>query len=106
MARQGPVPKGKSAMTLQPLGDQAWQASLADEAAAATFAAAVRGGNPDWLVDVVQAYQSVAVFFDADRTNLAAVETWLRDRAASGSRNTPPASRLHVIPCCYELQLD
>src|SRR5438128_4117994 len=93
-------------MTLQPLGDQAWMASFADEGAAAAFAAAVRGGAPDWLVDVVQAYRSVAVFFDADRVRLAAVERWLRDRGAASSHAAPPAGRLHVIPCCYEMQLD
>jgi inhibitor of KinA len=93
-------------MKLQPLGDQAWQASLADESAAAALAAAVRGGNPDWLVDVVQAYRSVAVFFDADRTDLAAVERWLRECEVSASHAAPPAGRLHVIPCCYERQLD
>jgi inhibitor of KinA len=93
-------------MRLQPLGDQAWQASLADESAAAAFAATVRGGGADWLLDVVQAYKSVAVFFDADRADLAAVERWLRDRAMSAAHAAPPPGRLHVIPCCYEMQLD
>jgi inhibitor of KinA len=98
--------KGKSAMMLQPLGDQAWLASLADEDAAAAFAAAVRSGNPDWLVDVVQAYRSVAVFFDADAVRLATVETWLRQVAASPSTDVRRPSRLRVIPCCYAMQLD
>jgi inhibitor of KinA len=92
-------------MTLQPLGDQAWLASFADEDAAAAFAATVRNGHPEWLVDVVQAYRSVAVFFDADRVRLAAVETWLRQHEIVAETKAP-LGRSHVIPCCYEMQLD
>ncbi len=92
-------------MMLQPLGDQAWLAAFADEDAAAAFAAAVRMGHPEWLVDVVQAYRSVAVFFDADRVRLAIVETWLRQREIVAGTQAP-AGRLHIIPCCYEMQLD
>ena len=70
----------------------------------------VRGGgaqgNPEWLVDVVQAYRSVAVFFDADRVRLAMVERWLRDLAAAPATEARADGRLHVIPCCYDMQLD
>ena len=93
-------------MTLHPLGDQAWLASFDDEDAAATFAAAVRGGNPDWLLDVVQAYHSVAVFFDADRVRLMVVEQWLRKRDGAASTTTRLQGRRHILPCCYEMQLD
>ena len=54
--------------SLQPLGDQAALAYFSDEGAALRFAAAARGGHDSWLVDVVQAYTSVAVFFDLDST--------------------------------------
>src|SRR5258707_162452 len=54
---------------LQPLGDQAALAYFADEASALHFAAAVRRAGDPWLVDVVQAYTSVAVFFDLDRVH-------------------------------------
>src|SRR5947207_2773364 len=93
-------------MTLQPLGDQAWMAAFTDEDAAAAFAAAVRDHAPDWLVDVVQAYRSVAIFFDADRVGLNSVEKWLRDRETTPTVAALPASCMHVIPCCYEMQLD
>jgi inhibitor of KinA len=93
-------------MMLQALGDQAWLASFAEESAAAAFAATVRNGAPSWLVDVVQAYRSVAVFFDADQVRLRTVEAWLRDCATAATTAPPPPSRLHVIPCCYERQLD
>jgi inhibitor of KinA len=88
-------------------------AYLPDEAAAVRFAAAVRAAAPGWLQDVVPAYASVGVFFDADRVTLAEVLAWLtgaatgRERRDGLSRSLPVAApRLHVIPVCYEMQLD
>jgi inhibitor of KinA len=90
-----------------PLGDQAVLAYLADEAAAWLFAAAVRQANEPWLVDVVQAYTSVAVFFDLDKIQYAEVVKQLR-RLGSECKISEvlPEVRCHRIPCCYELQLD
>jgi len=73
-------------MKLVPLGDQAVLAYLADEAAAVAFASAVRIANPAWLHDVVPAYASVGVFFDADAIGTSAVIEWLQ---ASGGRQPP-----------------
>jgi inhibitor of KinA len=89
---------------LRTLGDQALLAYLPDEAAAVAFAAAVRAAGNAWLVDVVPAYSSVGIFFDPEQINLAAVRRELGKLkvAAVG----PPVGRTHVIPCCYELQLD
>ncbi len=92
-------------MRLVPLGDQAVLAYAADEAAALAFAAAVRRRNVPWLVDVVQAYTSVAVFFDP------AQATWKQaadelSRLEREPTDAGPPGRLHHIPCCYELQLD
>src|SRR5262245_34475829 len=94
-------------LSLVPLGDQAVMAYLPDEAAALRFAAAVRQAEADWLVDVVQAYTSVAVFYDLDRTNLAQAADILR-RLAQGEATGAgvPPGRVHRIPCCYEMQLD
>jgi inhibitor of KinA len=92
--------------SLQPLGDQAALASFADEGAALRWAAAVRRLVPPWLVDVVQAYTSVAVYFDLDQTTFAAVAPVLRDLARRGSQGGEPPGRSHTIPCCYELGLD
>jgi inhibitor of KinA len=89
---------------LRILGDQALLAYLPDEAAAAAFAEAVRSAGFAWLVDVVPAYASVGIFFDPDQVNLAGVRRELA-RLKWGSRTIPPG-RTHVIPCCYELQLD
>jgi KipI family sensor histidine kinase inhibitor len=107
-------------MKLSPLGDQAVLAYLADEPAAVAFASAVRAANPAWLFDVVPAYASVGVFFDADRICTADVMAWLESlasgghklpeatqeetrRVASGGLRPPLAFR---VPVCYEMQLD
>ncbi len=93
--------------TLVPLGDQAVLAYFPDEAAALRFAALVRKGEAPWLVDVVQAYTSVAIYFDLDQINNAGVSAYVSRINLSGSHvEIVPQSRLHRIPCCYEFQLD
>jgi inhibitor of KinA len=92
--------------SLQPLGDQAALASFADEGAALRWATAVRRLAPPWLVDVVQAYTSVAVYFDLDQTTFAAVAPVLRDLARRAARGGEDPERSYTIPCCYELGLD
>lgn len=97
-------------MTFEPLGDQAVLAHLADEDSALRFAAAVRRQEPAWLVDVVQAYARVAVFFDPDQIHYAVAAAHL-DHLQSVLRQQPtaavlPEGLLHRIPCCYEFQLD
>jgi inhibitor of KinA len=89
---------------LKPLGDQAVLAYLPDEGAAIRFAAAVRAARFPWLVDVVPAYASVGVYFDPEQANLNAVRTEL-SRLKPGT-NEAVVGRSHVIPCCYEMQLD
>lgn len=93
--------------SLQPMSDQAALAVCRDEQAALRLAVAVRRAAPPWLVDVVQAYTTVAVHFALERIVYADVAATLRglgpleeaeDAAALGER--------HVLPCCYELQLD
>ena len=64
-----------------PLGDQAVLAYLPDEAAAVAFASAVRAADPSWLQDVVPAYGSVGVFFDADQIRLSDVIRWLESKS-------------------------
>jgi inhibitor of KinA len=94
-------------INLLPLGDQAVLAYLVDEAAALRFASCVRCAEPAWLVDVVQAYASVAVFFNPDRVRFALVADYLQrlDVDTAGKAAVTP-TRLHRIPCCYERQLD
>src|SRR5438034_1644456 len=92
---------------LLPLGDQAALAYFPDEAAAFRFTAAVRRANDAWLVDVVQAYTSVAVFYDLGRTAFATVAGRLKEVDASAAFDqVAPKVRSHRIACCYEMQLD
>ena len=104
--------------TILPLGDRAVLVYLSDEAEAIRFAAAVRAAGLAWLLDVVPAYASVGVHFDADQIRHAEVceslEALTRRAGSVSDRSfdpqTPvahaPGSPLHVIPCCYEMQLD
>ena len=93
--------------SLQPLGDQAVLAACRDEAAALRLADAVRRLAPPWLVDVVQAYQTVAVYFDLERITFAETAVVLRELAASAQTAADAGpTKLHVLPCCYEMQLD
>ena len=93
-------------LSAQPLGDQAVLASFAAEEDSLRWAAAVRRLTPPWLVDVVQAYRTVAVFFDLEQTTLAAVMQALDDLARAGLSDVSTETRLHEVPCCYEFQLD
>ncbi len=91
-------------LVLKPLGDQGVLAYLPDEAAALQFAAAVRSGRLAWLVDVVSAYATVGIYFDPALANLQSVRAALRSVKTSAVKVA--TGRSHVIPCCYELQLD
>jgi inhibitor of KinA len=91
---------------LLPLGDQAALAYFADETAALRFAAAVRTTDAVWLLDVVQAYTAVAVYFDLGQATFAAVADQLR-RLEGEHASTPAAEdRRHRISCCYDFGVD
>jgi inhibitor of KinA len=91
---------------LQPLGDQAVLASFESETEALRWSVAVRRLSPDWLVDVVSAYRTVAVYFNLDRTTLAPVLQALDAVDPAGLTEVCVESRLHVVPCCYDFPLD
>lgn len=88
-----------------PLGDQAALVYLPDEATAIGYAVALRDADFPWLVDVVPAYASVGVHFAADQIRFAEVQEQLQSLKPAGTETTS-ADRRHVIPCCYEMQLD
>ena len=90
--------------TLEPLGDQGVLARFAAEGEALDWAARVRQLNPDWLLDVVGAYSTVAVFHDRDRISLGELLRALESLDARTGAAIPGAS--HVIPCCYDLGPD
>jgi inhibitor of KinA len=77
-----------------------------DEAAAFAFARVARGSNWPWLIDVVQAYASVAVFYDLLRIEFDAAVSALKQAVPAGNGARSVRGRLHLIPCCYELGLD
>jgi len=91
-------------MRLEPLGDQAVMAYCADESAAFVIAEQCRRAQLAWVVDVVQAYTSVAVYYDLTRVDFdqAAAQLTGLERTAT----TLAPGRLHGIPCCYDLGLD
>lgn len=89
-----------------PLGDQAVLATLPDEAAAVALAAAIRAANPSWLEDVVPAYATVGVFFDADRAGTTDVIRWLESLPAPATHHSPLPIHQLLIPVCYEFAPD
>src|SRR5262249_50062970 len=90
-----------------PLGDQAVLTYCADEAAALRFAGLIRQCKEPWLLDVVQAYTSVAIFFALDQIHYAEVVAGLRRRGKQALPSAGlPEVRSYRIPCCYEFQLD
>jgi inhibitor of KinA len=94
-------------LVIEPLGDAAALVRLTDEAAAFRFAAAVKASGAPWLVDVVQAYTTVAAFFDLGQVAFAEVRARLLNLSLAGaSRQAASPVRTHIIPCCYELGLD
>src|SRR5437660_8705723 len=93
-------------MRLEPLGDQAVMAYCEREADALALAQCCRGAACDWLVDGVQAYTSVAVYYDLRRIDYHQAAAQIHTAVAADPASEPVAGRLHVIPCCYELGLD
>lgn len=88
-----------------PLGDQALLASFPDEHSALHFASAVRRLNPSWLIDLVQAYATVAVYFDLTAVNYETAIDGLNCLDLQ-TQNSIEEGRLHLIPCCYDRGLD
>src|SRR4051812_1542934 len=75
-----------------------------DEASALAWAGAVRALAADWLLDVVQAYTTVAVYHDPARVRLSqAMKVLATVEAGPGLQ---VAGRLREVPCCYERGLD
>jgi inhibitor of KinA len=91
-------------MRLERLGDQAVMAYCSDESAAFALAERCRRGGFDWVVDIVQAYTSVAFFYDLQRADFDRAAAELSALESTATAVAP--GRLHVIPCCYDLGLD
>lgn len=91
---------------LEPLGDQGVLARLPDEAAALAWAAAVRRLAAPWILDVVGAYTTVAVFHDPEQVSLARAIQLLAATDNEPAGHSDPPGRALTIPCCYELGPD
>ena len=90
------------------LADDALLIHLGDTASAATnahvhaLAARIRAQAPVWLRDLVPAYTSLGVFFDAELIDIDDVRGWLAAHYSNHSGiATVQASRLIDIPVCY-----
>ncbi|MGF1578870.1 MAG: allophanate hydrolase subunit 1 [Gemmataceae bacterium] len=90
--------------SITPLGDQAALVSCPNEEAALTVTQAIRTLGVSWLIDVVQAYTTVAVYFDLGQIRFADVSTTLAN-IQPAKQSTQPR-RSHIIPCCYDFELD
>ena len=94
-------------ITMQPMGDQALLASFQEEDSAARFAGAVRLQPPPGLVDVVQAYSTVAVYFTLDLTRYHDVAAHARTIADGVTQSSDlKVGILQHIPVCYDFLLD
>ena len=93
-------------MRLEPLGDQALIAYCDGEADAFALAARCRRTGFDWCRDVVQAYLSVAVYYNPHCIAYDEAAARIHDVIATNLATEAAVARLHVIPCCYELGLD
>jgi inhibitor of KinA len=91
--------------SLAPLGDQGVLARFHDETSALRWAEAVRSVSAPWLLDIVQAYATVAVFHDPDLIRQSDVLSQLAGLTVAPDA-TGETGRLHCIPCCYERNLD
>lgn len=92
-------------LPLVPLGDQAVLVSWPDEASAWVWAEQLRRCAPPWLEDVVVAYVSVGIFYDARQVRYAQVREYLLALPRPDTA-TPPdlplPRRLWTIPVCYQ----
>lgn len=88
------------------MGDQAVLAHCDDETQATSLSAAIRRDPPAWCIDVVQAYVSVAVYYDLLTIDFTSAADWVAAISARSGHALQQESRLHVIPCCYDFGLD
>lgn len=101
----------REAVEFEALADDAWLLRLGeriDEALNArvhALAARVRAQAPPWLRDLVPAYASLAVFFDAQAIEAEAVRAWLLrqcgETAGDDRRAAAAPARIVEIPVAY-----
>ena len=85
-------------LQLVPLGDQAALAYFSREEEAHKFAGLVRRRQAPWLVDVVQAYASVAVFFNLEQADFPQAADYLTKLGADESDQDLLSPNVHYSP--------
>ena len=78
---------------------------LPRESEAVALAARIRALAPAWLEDVVPAYASVGIFFDAGPITAAAVAEWFAEILTllpNSLSESERGDRTFAIPVCYE----
>ncbi|MCS7270924.1 MAG: 5-oxoprolinase subunit PxpB [Gemmataceae bacterium] len=86
-----------------PLGDQAVLVYWAREEQAQRWAERLQADAPPWLEDVVVAYVTVGVFYQADKVSYEQVCAYLQGLPLPEvSRPAGLSGRLWSIPVCYE----
>jgi inhibitor of KinA len=88
---------------MEPLGDQAVSVTCRDEETAQQLALAIRKNPLEGVLDVVVAYHTLAVYLDLGKTGVAQIMTGLKSIKPT-TEKLP--SKLHRIPCCYEMGPD
>jgi len=93
----------RSVTKVEPLGDQAVLLTCREEETAQRLALAIRKESLAGVQDVVVAYHTLAVYLDLERTNIAQIMKELKSISPSREKIQ---TRLHRIPCCYEMGPD
>lgn len=92
---------------IEPLADDAWLVTLGAGADPATnrrvhgLTARIGAAAPEWLVDLVPAHSSLAVFFDPAHGSAAGVRAWLLAMAAEPHALPTGEVRVVEVPVAY-----
>lgn len=92
---------------LEPLADLGFLARFETEAQCQGYFRALLGKTLPWVLDIVCAYKSLAVYHDPARITPLAAEAHLKEwLSASLKPGKALRGKLHEIPCCYDLGED
>lgn len=86
---------------IEPLGERAFLVRFPNEAMSAAWVEAARAQTPQAIEEIVLAYDTAAVFFSAEPTEVKALENWIRGVAANPRSESPPG-RLITLPVLYD----
>lgn len=92
-------------MKLESMGDQAILARFEKEQEALQFTSQLRRQQLSWIVDIVQAYFTVAIYFDFSQIRFHDAVNQIHQMDIPSSRATIQGNK-YFIPCCYDRQQD